>query len=319
MTEFKVLYLGGADGYAATAQTLSKMAEVIHVESTGEALQEQITSAHGILDASMKVRITDEMVDSAQELRVISCATTGSDHIEREVLDQRKIPVLTLKEDRKILNNITPAAELSWALLMACARNLVGAVSHVQSGEWVRENFPGTMLNGRTLGLIGCGRIGGWMSRYAQAFGMTVKGIDPYLTEYPQGVVPVSMEELFETCDFVSIHVHLTEETQGLVSADLIARSKPGLVMINTSRGAIVDEVALLDALECGRIAGAGLDVLIGEPDIENHPLVRYAQTHDNLLITPHCGGYSPDALQFVCSHAAGKIQRILNEETFPC
>jgi D-3-phosphoglycerate dehydrogenase len=311
-TKFKVVYTGGPDGYEATRETLSKVAEVIHTPSEKEALGEALKYAHGLLDASMKVRITDEIIHGAQDLKVISCATTGSDHIEREGLQSRKIPVFTLKEDRELLNNITPAAELSCALLLACARKLVPAVQHVRDGNWVRESFPGIMLNGKQLGIIGCGRIGGWMAKYGNAFGMDVVGYDPYLKKFPDHIKNMSLDRMFSTSHFITIHVHLSDETIGLVSPELLSQAKRGLILINTSRGPIVDQTALLEGLRSGRIGAAGLDVLTGEPDIDGHPLIEYAKTHDNLLITPHCGGYSPDALKVVCSHAAGKIKKIL-------
>ncbi len=211
-----------------------------------------------------------------------------------------------------MLRNITPAAELSWALLLGCARRLRAAVSHTRDGHWVREEFPGVMLNGKRLGLIGCGRIGSWMARYAQAFGMSVMGYDPHLAELPAGVERATLERVMAESDFISVHVHLSDETRGLVSAAMFVLVKPGAIFINTSRGAIADESALLAALELGRLAAAGSDVLEGEPDIAGHPLVAYARRRDNLLITPHCGGYSPDAVRLVCRHAAGKIREAL-------
>jgi D-3-phosphoglycerate dehydrogenase / 2-oxoglutarate reductase len=198
---------------------------------------------------------------------------------------------------------------LSFALLMALARKLPQALKHVTQGGWTREEFPGVMLRGKTLGLIGCGRIGGWMARYARAFDMDVIGYDPFLTTFPDTIRKATQAEVFAQSDFVSIHVHLSPETTGLVTKALIDSMKPGAFLINTSRGAIVDESALLAALESGRLGGAGLDVLEGEPDTADHPLVRYARTHDNLLITPHVGGFSPDAVRVVCAHAAGKIR----------
>lgn len=314
LKQFKVVYIGGPDGYEATKSTLADMAEVIHADSKSEVLASELTDADALLDASMKVKITDQMVNAAVKLKIISCATTGADHIERDALEQRNIPIRTLKEDRALLNNITPAAELSWALLMATARRLVAAVEHVRSGKWIREEFPGIMLNGKQLGVIGCGRIGQWMARYANAFGMTVVGYDPYLENFPENIHKVSLQEMFESSHFVSVHVHLTEETAGLVNAELLERARPGQILINTSRGPIVDQDALLNALKSGRLGAAGVDVLTGEPEIENHPMVSYAKSHDNLLITPHCGGYSPDAVKVVCRHAAGKIEAKLNE-----
>ena len=312
---YKVAYLGGTEGYAATVDVLSGVADVIHVDSSSEALGRHVSEIHGILDASMRVPMTAELLARARCLKIVSCATTGSDHIDRGQAAFQNIPVLTLKEDREFLNNITPAAELSWALLMACARKLVSAVEHVRAGQWVREAFPGLMLNGRRLGLIGCGRIGGWMARYAKAFGMYINGYDPYIDTYPEGVTPTSLQGLFEACDFISIHVHLSEETRNLVSTRLLSHAKKGLILVNTSRGGVVDQDALLEGLESGHIGAAGLDVLHGEPDIENNALVKYARGHDNLLITPHCGGYSPDAVGVVCAHAAGKIRMALETQ----
>jgi D-3-phosphoglycerate dehydrogenase len=197
---------------------------------------------------------------------------------------------------------------------MACARRIVPAVAHVREGGWVREEFPGVMLRGRTLGLIGCGRIGQWMARYASAFDMKIVGYDPYVDPWPPGIDPVPISDLVEREDVVSVHVPMNEQTRGLLSAELFARMRLGVIVINTSRGAVADETALLRELESGRISAVGLDVLDGEPDIESHPLLAYARGHDNLLITPHCGGYSPDAVRLVCRRAAEKIVERLQE-----
>jgi phosphoglycerate dehydrogenase-like enzyme len=308
----KVIYLGAQEGFEATQQALAGAADVVHVKAEPKDVAAALRDADGVLDASMKVKLTPEMLRAADKLKIISCATTGSDHIARDGLDQRGIAVHTLKEDPELLRNITPAAELSFALLIALARKLPAAVQHVKEGGWTREEFPGVMLRGKTLGLIGCGRIGGWMARYAHAFGMDVMGHDPFLQMFPETIGKATLAEVFAQSDFVSIHVHLSPETTGMVTKALIDSMKPGAFLINTSRGAIVDESALLAALESGRLGGAGLDVLEGEPETANHPLVRYAKTHDNLLITPHVGGFSPDAVRVVCAHAAGKIRAAL-------
>lgn len=305
----KVVYVGPREGYESARGVLASVADLVHLEPpTGSALREELSVADALLDASMKVRVTDEMAAAALRLKVISCATTGSDHIERNALIDRDIPVFTLKEDPEILQNLTPAAELSWALLLACARRLPAAAAHVLEGGWDREEFPGLMLNGKTLGLIGCGRIGSWLARYGRAFGMTVIAYDPFIGSLPKGVTPKDLKELIRESDFISVHVDLSDETRGLLSRDLLSKIKHGAVLINTSRGAVLDEATLLEGLESGRIAAAGLDVLNGEPQIQNHPLVEYAQWHENLIITPHCGGFSPDAVRKVCQRAAEKI-----------
>ena len=308
-----ILYLGAEVGAVAAGEVVADRAEIVVAPSNQKDVQSQITTCDALLDASMKVRITDAMITSAANLKIISCATTGSDHIERGELKRRGIPVRTLVEDRKLLLNLTPAAELSWALLLACARMLPAAISHVKSGGWNREMFPGVMLKGKRIGIIGCGRIGMWMSRYARAFGMDIVGYDPLLDDFPPQIRPVSLEELVRTSDFITIHVPLNKDTKELLSEDLFAILKSESILINTSRGAVVDEKALFKALESGRLLAAGLDVLTDEPDIEKSPLFQYAQTHDNLVITPHCGGFSHDAVRIVCRRAAEKIVEYLN------
>ncbi len=304
----RIVYLGAPEGFAALEEAIAGRAELDYVEAEPMAVAEALFDASALLDASMQVHIDDGMIAAAPDLQVISCATTGSDHIDRGECLRRSIPVHTLREDRELLQNITPAAELSWALVLAAARRQPAALAHTRAGGWRREDFPGLMLHGKRLGLIGCGRIGGWMARYGQAFGMTVVGYDPFVEAWPESIRPAGLNELFESCDVISVHVHLSDETRGLISAELLATIKPGAILINTSRGAIVDEAALLVALQSGRMGAAGLDVLEGEPEVAGHPLMAYAREHDNLLITPHCGGFSPDAVRLVCRRAAEKI-----------
>ena len=308
-----ILYLGAEVGAVAAGEVVADRAEIVVAPSNQKDVQSQIKTCDALLDASMKVRITDAMITSAANLKIISCATTGSDHIERGEIKRRGIPVRTLMEDKELLLNLTPAAELSWALLLACARMLPAAINHVKSGGWSREIFPGVMLKRKRIGIIGCGRIGTWMSRYARAFGMDIVGYDPLLDDFPPQIRPVSLEELVRTSDFITIHVPLNKDTKELLSEDLFAILKSESILINTSRGAVVDEKALLKALESGRLLAAGLDVLTDEPDIEKSPLFKYAQTHDNLIITPHCGGFSHDAVRIVCRRAAEKIVEYLN------
>jgi D-3-phosphoglycerate dehydrogenase len=164
------------------------------------------------------------------------------------------------------------------------------------------------MLKGKTLGLVGCGRLGKWMARYAQAFDMQVLGFDPFNEDWPAYFKSVDLPELMHTSHFISIHVHLTTETRQLIGAKELALVRPGTILINSSRGAVVDEDALLAALEDGRIASFGFDVLEGEPQVTNSRLWQYAQTHLNCVITPHIGGFSPDALIVVLRFTAQRI-----------
>jgi len=305
-------YLGPSDHVSAIADVTGNAFDIRCVHPNPGAVADILRSATAFLDASMRVRLTREMIEAAPALRIVAAATTGADHIDSQALHDRGIRLVTLRGHHELLNQLTPAAEHSWLLLMACARRLPAARQAVLGGKWDRNEFPGIMLRGRTLGIVGLGRIGRWMARYAEAFGMKCQATDPYTTDWPAVVARVELDELLETSDFVTVHVHLTNETRGLLDARRIRLMKPGAILVNTSRGDIIDETALVEALRAGRIGGAGLDVLTGEPEVVNHPLRIYALEHDNLLITPHIGGFSPDAVRTVVRFSAEQIVRYL-------
>jgi D-3-phosphoglycerate dehydrogenase / 2-oxoglutarate reductase len=309
----KIIYLGPPEALVSAREVLEPSWKVVAPQPTAEAVSLHLADAIAIVDASMQVTFDQPLLDQAPNLRAISTATTGADHIDAKILTERGVPLLTLAGEKEILHNLTPAAELSWALLMACSRQFRGAVRDVLEGHWMREKFPGVMLKGKLLGLIGCGRIGSWMARYARAFDMNVIGYDPYADVVPDQIRKTELDNLLSSADFVSVHVPLNEQTRGMLGRREFARIKPGAIFINTSRGAVTDEDALLSALFEGRLAAAGVDVLEGEPNIDLHPLVQYARTHDNLIITPHIGGFSPDAVKVVVRHASQRVFKVLS------
>jgi D-3-phosphoglycerate dehydrogenase len=303
-----IVYCGPSEALEALRAELVPRAELVVVQPEPSQVNEALRSAEAYLDASMKVRITRSVIAAAPALRVVAVAATGADHVDAAALRDRSIPLITLRGETNVLRELTPAAEHSWLLLMACARQLAAAREHVLQGQWNRLEFPGIMLKGKALGIVGCGRIGSWMGRYATAFGMRVLGYDPALTTWPAYIESVPLDDLLRQADFVTLHVPLTESTVGLFDRSRFERLKRGAIFINTSRGDLIDEAALLDGLRTGRIGAAGLDVLRGEPDIVTHPLWQYARSHANLLITPHIGGFSPDAVRVVVAHSARRI-----------
>ena len=303
----RLLYLGPPDTLEHVQSQLPGDFQV-HLALDEASVDGRLEDCDAVLDAYMRVHFPAERIAKAGNLKLFVTATTGAAHIDSAALAEREIPLLTLQGQQEVLRNITPAAEHSWLLLLACARHLKAAVDDVLSGEWDRNRYPGIMLRGRTLGVIGCGRIGQWMSRYAAAFGMTCVGYDPHIDPWPEGIERCSLESLLSRSDFISVHVTFNEETRGLLGAEQFQQIKPGAVLVNTSRGEVLDDSALLATLVEGRIAAAGLDVLSGEPDIASHPLIEYARSHDNLIVTPHIGGFSPDALRYVLAFSCKRI-----------
>ncbi len=304
----KVLYLGPPDFQATIQQELGSDYTLVWTAAELEAVRSQLADTVVWFDASMKIPLKGELLAQAAQLKLVITATTGADHIDHKELEARGIPLLTLRGHTELLNSLTPAAELSWLLLMACARRLRSAIHHVENGGWDRELFPGWMLKNKTLGLVGCGRIGGWMARYGQAFDMEVIGYDPHLKDFPASIKQASLDEVLSRSHFVSIHVPYNEQTKGLLGARELALLRDNVVLVNTSRGAIVQEQALLDGLKAGKPAALGVDVLEGEPDIRKSLIWQHAQTHDNVVITPHIGGFSPDALEIVLRFTARRI-----------
>jgi len=279
-----------------------------------QSVDAQLADCDAILDAYMRIRFPAPRLHRAVRLKLFATATTGADHVDAEALAARGIPLFTLQGEREVLRDITAAAEHSWLLLMACARHLPSAFQHVLAGNWDRNRFPGPMLRGKTLGVVGVGRIGQWMARYGSAFGMVCLGFDPNVSPWPDGIERVELDPLLARSDVVSVHVPLSEQTRGLLGRDQLARLRPHVILVNTSRGEVVDEGALLSALLGKRLAAAGLDVLAGEPDVSDHPLVEYARAHGNLIITPHIGGFSPDALRHVLSFSCQRIARFFSQ-----
>ena len=312
----RLVYSGPAEVVEDVKAVTGTAMDVQWVPPEPGAVAVALAGAAAFLDASMKVAIGADMIQASPHLLVIATATTGADHIDEAALARAGIPLYTLRGQTELLRDLTPAAEHSWLLVMACARSLPAAHAHVLGGGWNRVDFPGVMLRGKTLGIIGCGRIGTWMSRYAEAFGMRCLGHDPLLTAWPPTITPAPLERLLAAADFVTLHVPFTRDNAGMIDRACFQRMKRGAVFVNTSRGDLVDERALLEALESGRLAAAGLDVLTGEPEIADHPLRQYALTHTNLILTPHIGGFSPDAVRIVVRFAAERIVRHLGVAT---
>jgi phosphoglycerate dehydrogenase-like enzyme len=305
-----LLFSGPDHAVAVVRKLLGGSFDVIAVPAEPAQLLPALERCTVYLDASMKVPISADSIDKAKYLKLIVTATTGASHIDQAALARRGIPLLTLKGQREVLRELTPAAELSWLLMMACARHLRAAIHHVEEGGWERTRFPGLMLRGRTLGIVGLGRLGSWMARYGDAFGMRVIGHDPYVDEVPQYVQRMELEALLAQSDCVSIHIHLSAETERLLNRQRLSCIKPGAILVNTSRAELVDQDALVDLLEQGQLAAAGLDVLYSEPNVKQDRLWRYAQDHDNVIITPHIGGFAPDAVDKVVAFSCERILR---------
>jgi len=267
---------------------------------------------HDILLVRLGLRVDAAVLRAAPRLQVIASPTTGLDHIDLAEAERCGVTVLSLKGERQFLETVTATAEHTFALLLCLLRRIPSAFEAVKQGEWRRDRFRGRELNGQTLGIIGYGRLGRMVARYGLAFGMRVLVYDPYFEPEATPLLPgmercSTLDELLEQSEVVSLHVPLNAETSGMISTGELKRMKAGAVLINTARGAVVDEAALLEALISGRLAGAAVDVLCNEPHIRPE-LLDYARRHDNLIITPHIGGATQESVEKADLFLAKKI-----------
>ncbi len=265
-----------------------------------ERLIERIAAAEVVLNIRASTRFTARVLTACPKLRMLSVWGTGTDHVD-----------LVAAAERGVLVTDTPGvsavsiAEHALALMLAVARRIPRMDASTRRGEWVRGQS--IQLRGKTCGVIGLGAVGRQFARLAAAIGMRVVA----WTMHPspmEGVELMPLEELYRRSDVVSVHLRLSPETTGFLGAREFAMMKPGAILINTARGAIVDEAAMLDALRGGRLAGAGLDVFSTEPLPPGHPLLAF----ENVVLTPHCAGITPEALEAGLRMAVENIRAFL-------
>lgn len=292
------------EGYSREAlRILQAFADVDEIACDRRQLIDRIGAYHGLI-VRLGHKIDRQILENAVKLKVIATATTGLNHIDTEEVAKRNIRVLSLRGETAFLESIHATAEHTWALLLALVRPLPGAIDSVKQGEWDRSRFKGRELSGKTLGIIGLGRLGSAVARYGLAFGMQVLACDIKKHEKQiEGVKMVDMKTLLMNADIISIHVNYNSETHGLISADALAAMKKDVLLINTSRGEIIDEAALLEALSTRHLGGAALDVLSGEncgvtPWMKSDRLIAYSAQYNNLLITPHIGGCTFESME---------------------
>ena len=319
--KYKILNTIGEAYTLAGRDVLEGIGDVFYKTLSQDNLRESI-GAYDIAVIGLGLDFNKDINQNASNLKIIATATTGLDHIDLKTAEKRGIKVLSLKGEEEFLNIITSTAELAMGLLIDIVRFTPWAFDTVKNYKWDRENFRGHTLHGKTLGIVGMGRLGTWMARYGKAFGMDVIFYDPQVKE---SRVPdcrrVSFDELLAQSDVVSLHAHLNKETENMFNAGVFKKMKNTAYLVNTARGRIVDEAALLEALQSGEIAGYAADVLADEFRFDDtgfvrHPLVEYAKTHRNAIIVPHTGGMTHESRENTDIFTAEKLcSKILNSK----
>lgn len=276
----------------APSEAYRKLLERVQVDyhdtlpGTEERLIERIAGAEIVINIRSSSRFTANLLQQSPNLRLLSLWGTGTDNVDLEAAARHGVTVTNTPGV-----SAASVAEHAFALLLATARRIPHLDSDVRQGRWPRGQV--SQMHGKTLGIVGLGAVGRHFARLGTGGGMRVIAWtmhpDPAL-----GCELVTLDDLLRSSDVVSLHLRLSEETRGFIGKREFEKMKPGAILINTARGAIVDEQAMIEVLSQGRIAGAGLDVFETEPLPSGHPLTRL----ENVVLTPHCAGVTPEALE---------------------
>lgn len=259
--------------------------------------------------------IDASVLDENSRCRVLATPVTGIDHIDEALCARLGVKIVCLRGEREFLKTVRATAELTLGLAIGVMRHLPAAAGDVLAGRWRRDAFRGHELFGRAAGVVGCGRLGHIVAGYLVALGMEVYTYDPRPEAGPPpGAVRLdSLTEVLQRSDLVTLHVNYHPGTHGMLGPAELASCKPGAVLVNTSRGGLVDEAALLAALASGQLSAAALDVLDGEQTLgPDHPLIAYARTHPELLIVPHIGGNTYESFRRTEAFIAEKVIALL-------
>lgn len=271
-------------------------------EYNGELQMEQFLQHADVLISRLGYRIDSSILNAAPNLSTVVCATTGVNHIDLELLSEKEITLISLKGETQFLSSITATAELHWGLLISLVRNLQSACVSVREGNWDRDKFKGFQLSGKTIGIIGYGRLGRIIATYAKAFRMKILTFDCVYSNSNDTFTTSELDDLLANSDVISINLSLNNSTKNFLNAERLRKLKAGALVVNTSRGEIVDEAALAELVLAGRINGVATDVLQGEATcnkdfLHTNQLWKLSQSTDRVLISPHIGGACQDAM----------------------
>tara|TARA_Y100000310_G_scaffold341747_1_gene441907 strand:+ start:5740 stop:6690 length:951 start_codon:yes stop_codon:yes gene_type:complete len=315
--KYKILNTIGPEFSDKAQEITDKFGESDYKTLSQKELTDEVEK-YDIAIIGLANKFDKEVLENAKNLKVIATPATGLDHIDIEFANERGIEVLSLRGETDFLNSITGTAELAFGLIIDLLRMTHSSFEDVKKGNWDREAFRGHNLSGMTLGILGVGRLGKMLVKYGNAFGMDVLYCDPEVDSM-DGAKKVTFDELIRKSDVISIHIHLSDETNNMFCKETFEKMKDGAFLVNTSRGKIVNEEDVLDALKNKKITGYATDVLSDELDFtdnkfSSHPLVEYAKNNTNCIIVPHIGGMTHESREATDIFIANKVKKHLEK-----
>lgn len=306
-------------GFSSKAASVLRRAGEIALADLDRNALLSVAEHAEVLWVRLRHRIDAEIFAAAPRLKMIVTPTTGLNHIDLEEATRRGVRILSLRGETEFLRDVRATAEHTLGLTLALLRHIPSAANHVRDGGWNRDLFKGGELYGKSVGIVGYGRLGRIVARYFKAFGTQVLACDPNIdpSSVEAGITAMALMPLLNEADIVTLHVNLCNETRGFFREEQFAAMKRGSWFINTSRGELVDESEILASLRSGRLSGAALDILCEERSdgMKDHPLVVYAREHNNLIITPHIGGCTGESMEKTELFLAEKLCAMLERD----
>lgn len=299
MTPFKILITDGLD---ETGQSILRAVAQVDDRNniSADDLLKAIPGYDGLIIRG-RTKVTASVLQAASSLKVVGRAGVGVDNIDLEAAKQHGVTVVNAP-----MSTTLAVAELTFGMLLAIAREIPRADAGMKQGKWLKKELEGVELNGKTLGVIGFGRIGMEVGKRAAAFGMNVIAYDPLISEdeiTKRGAEPVSIQDLYAWSDFISLHLPLNVQTRDMMGAQAFSQMKDGVRIVCAARGGIIDESALVAALNSGKVAGAALDVFSVEP-----PGLTEAVSHPRVIATPHIGAQTAEAQSRASEDIAAEV-----------
>jgi D-3-phosphoglycerate dehydrogenase len=306
MSAWKVLITDGLD--ANGIAILKKSADVVEKPGiTAEDLLNEVVGYDALIVRG-RTKVTPAVFDAGIKLKVVGRAGVGVDNIDLASAKEHKVTVVNSP-----LATTTAVAELTLGLMLSVVREIGRADSSMKAGKWLKKEFEGTELSGKTLAVLGFGRIGAAVAKRAAAFDMHILGYDPLVPAEEiakRGGTPASLDECFKKADMITMHLPLTAESKNLLNADAFTKMKPGMFIVCAARGGVIEETALLDALNSGKVAGAALDVFVAEP-----PGLTDLVAHPKVVCTPHVGAQTVEAQSRAANDIAEEVLAALADQ----
>lgn len=312
--KFKILVITPIDHIPSVKKNLKKIGFIKVLSDPSSKQLKKIIFKYDVIFTNpnkSKIYIDKKILKYAKNLKIICTASTGLSHLNLRDIEKKKIKIISLTEDVKIIKKIPSTAELAFALTLCSARNIIPAIKSVQNNKWNYLPYVGNQIKSKKVGIIGLGRLGSMYAKYCKTFGAKVMYYDPKIKN-KKYIKLKNIVSIFRYCDIVSLHIHLNKKTKNLINEKCLNKAKKNLILINTSRGEIINENHLIKFLKKNKDAKFAADVISNEISSEKkkHKLIQLSKINKNILITPHIGGMTFEAQNIAYNRVVKRLEK---------